>query len=103
MSYKIEIARKHLSIKGQDDGVQMYFDAQIHTVVGNEEVAGPRLNGFRLVKGEHGNFLGFPFVKGKDGKRYPSIIPPKKMSEALLARAEQEFQQLKRSQESHTQ
>ncbi len=92
MGYRIEIARKFVSTKKQDAGVKMYFDAQVDTIMGDEVVPGPRVNGFRLVKGKKGNFLGFPSIVSKDGTRYPSLIPPRKMSEAILARAEQEYQ-----------
>ena len=92
MGYRIEIARKFVSTKNQEAGVKMYFDAQVDIVIGEETVPGPRVNGFRLVKGKKGNFLGFPFIVGKNGNRYPSMIPPRKMSEAILARAEQEYQ-----------
>jgi hypothetical protein len=89
--YTIGIPRKHLSTKGTD-GVKMYFDLEIgingHTI---------RANGFRLVEKEGKSFVGFPSVMGKDGKRYPSFIPPKDMSEAIQVRAEQIYHTLGRT------
>jgi hypothetical protein len=84
--FKIEIPRKYISQKGQGNNVKMYFDVKI--AIGESSA---RINGFRLVEQDGKNFVGFPSVAGKDGKRYPSFIPSRDMTDAIQVRAEQEY------------
>jgi hypothetical protein len=84
--YKIEIPRKHISTR-KEDGVKMYFDVSL--VLGETTV---RANGFRLVEKDGKSFVGFPSILGKDGKRYPTFIPPREISDAIQVRAEQLYQ-----------
>lgn len=83
--YTIGIPRKHISTKKRD-GVKMYFDLEIG--IGGTTL---RANGFRLVEKDGKSFVGFPSIVGKDGKRYPTFIPPKDMSNAIHVRAEQVY------------
>lgn len=88
--FVVKIPRQHLSPRGET-GVKMYFDAEL-VEPGAEK--GHRINGFRLVERNGKSFLGFPSSVGKDGKRYPSFIPTKELSEAIQVAAEMVYGQI---------
>lgn len=104
MSWKIEIPRKHLSLLPAKAGraqVAMYFDVEFTDLeagfIEHEGTKTPKnswkATGFRLVKGVGGLFLGFPYAAGKNSDRYPQFQPSKPLADAILARAEQVYQQ----------
>lgn len=54
-----------------------------------------RMNGVRLVDGEHGQFLSYPSQKGKDGNYYALISPAsKEIKQAIEQSVLEEYQKM---------